>query len=115
MSITALSACRGDDRPAAPAPPKFVVADVILSVSNMSARKMHVSLRAGQGAHRLGTVPAHAARSFSLPSDLGPVRDLAFQASDRSRSIRSSSFQFTPGQRILWTFDDKGSGAVVSR
>lgn len=103
------------EKPAGDQQPRFVMADVIVSVRNESGRATQVSLGAKGETRRLGSVPSHAARSFSLPSDLERVGGLTFQASGRSGMIRSQPFEFEPGQRIVWTFDDRGSRSVISR
>lgn len=94
------------------------MADVIVAVSNQSRREMRVYLLAGAAEHSLGEIPPRSSRSFSLPGGLGDSPDsMRFEARERraGNGIRSNPFSLSHGQQVLWTFDEKGSGAVTTK
>lgn len=98
--------------------PRSVVADVIVSVSNQTRRRMQIYLEAGVSEHVLGVLDARSSRSFSLPSGLGEAMSaLQFEARERGAvtGFRSGVFSLSPGQQALWTFDEGGSRAVTTR
>jgi hypothetical protein len=112
-----LVGCHAPPPPDAGAP-HFVVADVIVSVTNQSQRELQIYLGTGAQEHSLGPVPGHSSRSFSLPSDLGQsTGPLHFEARVRREAtgVRSDSFSVSPGQQVLWTVGDHVSGAVTKR
>jgi hypothetical protein len=110
------AACGG-----APEPPdslsRSVAADVILSVTNHTPRRMIIYLRAGTTEDSLGIVAERSSRSFTLPSGRGGSDSLVFEArpARSTAGIRSESFLVTGGQQVLWTFDERGSKQVMTR
>ena len=95
-----------------------VVADIIVSVSNQTARRMQIFLKGGATEHPLGVVAERSSRSFSLPSGLGESAGaLRFEAREprASTGIHSDAFSVSPGQQVLWAFDERGSRAVTTR
>ena len=57
-------------------------------------------------------------RSFSLPSGLGEsAGPLHFEARARREATgrRSNAFNISPGQQVLWTIGEGGSGTVTRR
>ncbi len=112
-----VAGCKATARPAA-AESHFVVADVILSVSNQSRMEVRIYLLAGVTEYALGAVPPRSTRSFSLPGGLGDAQDdLSLEARERREGtgIRSASFSLSHGQQVLWTFDEKGSRTVTKK
>lgn len=104
--------------PADPGTPHFVVADVIVSVTNRSPRGLQISVGTESLDRPLGEVSARASRSFSLPSDLGrPEAPLHFEAraARQSAVTRSEQFSVAPGQQVLWTIGEHGTGPVTKR
>ena len=115
LVLIALVGCKSAPPPTA-GPPHFVVADVIVSVRNQSGRDIQVSLASATGDHPLGPVPGGSSRSFSLPSGLGEsAGDLRFEARDRRGAFRSNPFSLSAGQKVVWTIDERGSGAVIKQ
>lgn len=107
---------------AAPPPggggPHFVVADVIVSVSNQSSRELQIYVGSGSQERELGPVPGRSSRSFSLPSGLGDSTEpLHFEARARrsTTGIRSDTFSVSPGEQVLWAVREQGSRAVIKR
>lgn len=115
--VIVVSGCR----PAPPAdqgPPHFVVADVIVSVTNQTPRALEIYLGTAALEEALGPVPGRASRSFSLPSGLGDSKGpLHFEARGRRvvAGIRSDTFSISPGERVLWTVGEGGKGTVTKR
>ena len=98
--------------------PHFVVADVIVSITNRSPRELQLYVGTAALEHALGPVPRRSSRSFSLPSDLGdPQVPLHFEARAlrAASGIRSDTFSISPGQQVLWAIDARGGGAVTKR
>jgi len=107
---------------AAPPPdatlPRFVLADVIVSVTNRSTTAMEVYAGTAERDLPLGTVPGRSTRSFSLPSDLGrPASPLHFEAHGPNSpvAVRSDTFRVAPGELVLWTLDEHAAGPVTKR
>jgi hypothetical protein len=96
---------------------RTVVADVILSVTNHTPRRMIIYLHAGSAEDSLGVVAERSSRSFTLPSGRGGEDTLAFEArtARSSAGIRSQPFAVAAGQQVLWTFDERGSKQVMTR
>ena len=112
-----LIACSPDARSERPAAPRYIVADVIISVANETPRDKRIFLEAGPTEHMLGDVPANSSRSFSLPSSAGDsTSELQLEARARAASnIRSSAFMLSSGKRVVWTLDKSGHGLLVTR
>jgi hypothetical protein len=93
---------------------RFVVADVILTVANQSARTMQVSLESDTLEQLLGDVSSSASRSFSLPSTVvGTASTLHLKAvHDGAAVVRSDAFAIQRGQKVVWTFSGTGRGNV---
>ena len=112
-----LLGCNSAPRPDTGAP-HFVVADVIVSVTNQSQRELQIYLGSGAQEHSLGPVPGRSSRSFSLPSGLGDSTGLLhFEARARreATAVRSDSFSVSPGQQVLWVVGERGGGTVTKR
>lgn len=100
------------------APPHFVVADVIVSVTNRSSDAMQIYAGTVALELPLGTVRGRSSRSFSLPSDLGQAPGpLHFEArgGQPMTAVRSDTFRVAPGQQVLWTVDGRTSRPVTTR
>jgi hypothetical protein len=112
-----LAACSPDARSEQPPAPRYIVADVIISVANETPRDKRIFLEAGPMEHILGDVPANSSRSFSLPSSAGDsTSELQLEARARATSnIRSSAFMLSSGKRVVWTLDKSGHGLLVTR
>lgn len=112
-----LSGCNSAPQPDTGAP-HFVIADVIVSITNQSPREMQIYVGTTALEHVLGGVPGRSSRSFSLPSDLGDPKGLLhFEARARRETagIRSDTFSVAPGQQVLWTISEHSSGPVTKR
>ena len=114
MGALLLTACEPEARADNPSQ-RFVVADIILTVNNRSARAVQISLESDTLDHPLGSVARRASRSFSLPSALVGTRSvLRLKAVlDGAPPVRSDAFEVRHGQKVVWTFDDTGRGTVV--
>jgi len=112
-----LVACSSDARSERPAAPRYIVADVIISVANETPRDKRIFLEAGPMEHILGDVPANSSRSFSVPSSAGDsTSELQLEARARATSnIRSAAFMPSSGKRVVWTLDKSGHGLLVTR
>ena len=112
-----LAGCESVPRPDTGAP-HFVVADVIVSITNRSPRELQLYVGTAALEHALGPVPRRSSRSFSLPSELGdPHGPLHFEARTlrATSGIRSDTFSISPGHQVLWAIDASGGGAVTKR
>ena len=111
-----LTACKPESRADNPSQ-RFVVADVILTVNNRSARAVEISLASDTLDHPLGTVARRASRSFSLPSALVGTRSMLHLEAvlDGAQPVRSDAFEARRGQKVVWTFDGTGRGTVVKQ
>ena len=104
--------------PSDPGAPHFVVADVIVSVTNQGPRELQIYVGTAALARVLGPVPGHSTRSFSLPSRLGDsTRPLHFEARERRNSsgLRSGTFNISPGEQVRWSIGEHGSEVVTKR
>jgi hypothetical protein len=112
-----LIACSSDARREPPPAPRYIVADVIISIANETPREKRIFLEAGAVEHILGDVPANSSRSFSVPSSAGDTTSqLQLEARARATSnIRSAAFMLSSGKRVVWTLDKSGHGLLVSR
>ena len=112
-----LIACSPDARPERSAAPRYIVADIIISVANQTPRDERIFLEAGPVEHMLGDVPANSLRSFSVPSGAGDsTSQLQLEARARATSkLRSSAFMLSSGKRVVWTLDKGGHELLVSR
>jgi hypothetical protein len=116
FSALVLSCSRA--RPPEAAAAHFVVADVIVSVTNQSPRELQIYVGTAALEHSLGRVPGRSSRSFSLPSGLGDsTGPLHFEARGRRDgiSVRSDTFSVAAGQQVLWAIGESGSGSVTKR
>ena len=108
---------RESERPDTRAP-RFIVADVMVSVSNQSAREMQIYVGSATQEHVLGPVPGRSSRSFSLPSGLGDsTRALHFEAraGRQTPGVRSDPFSVSPGEQVRWVIGERGGGTVTKR
>ena len=112
-----LIACAPDARPERSATPRYIVADIIISVANQTPRDKRIFLEAGPVEHMLGDVPANSSRSFSVPSGAGDsTNQLQLEARARATSkLRSSAFVLSSGKRVVWTLDKGGHELLVTR
>ena len=113
-------ACAPDERPQPPQAQQArnIIADVIVLVTNQTPREKRIYLEAGAIEHPLGVVPAHSSRSFSVPSgtaDSASALQLEAREARGASGIRSGGFRLSSGQRVIWTLDDAGRSAVVTR
>lgn len=112
-----LIACSSDARREPTPTPRYIVADVIISVANETPRVKRIFLEAGPVEHILGDVPANSSRSFSVPgSAADSTNELRLEARARATSnIRSATFVMSSGKRVVWTLDKAGHESLVSR
>ena len=99
-------------------PPRFVVADVIVSVTNQSPGALQIYAGTSVLELPLGTVSGRSSRSFSLPSELGRATGpLHFEARTlrQTTGVRSDTFRVSPGQQVRWTVEAHLSGPVTMR
>jgi hypothetical protein len=116
LGVVMLTACEPEARAEKPGQ-RFVVADVILTVTNRSERTAQIALESDTLTSELGDVASGASQSFSLPSALvGSSSALRFKAMyDGAHATRSDTFQVQRGQQVMWTFADTGRGTMKRR
>ena len=105
--------CAGHGAPPDPDPQ----GEISLVVSDNHWLDMRIYLLRGETGQRLGTVPAGAAREFSLPARmLGPNRGLRLKASPigSSESYVSAPLVVEPGQGIEWVLQSRLALSTVS-
>jgi hypothetical protein len=105
------------EEPPAPRAARYIVADIIIAITNQTSRDKSIFLEAGSGEHRLGIVPGHSTRSFSVPRGAGDTTsDLRLEARElRTAAIRSGTFRLSSGDRVVWMLDSTGRGRAVTR
>ena len=117
VAASVLPACASNEPHESPGP-RYIVADVIVSVDNRTSRPMFIYVEAGAMQHVLGEIPKEASRSFSLPSGAGDSTSaLQLEAREHRTTpgVRSDTFHVTSGQRVSWTLARDGSSAVTTR
>jgi hypothetical protein len=112
-----LAACTADGQhePRASRP---IVADVILTIDNRTARGVVIYIEAGNTRDSLGVVPRRSSRSFPLPSAVGDSTSalrLEARAGRAAADLRSDVFHVSSGHQVVWTIDRNRHGTVVMR
>ena len=105
------------EEPPAPRAARYIVADMIIAITNQTSREKSIFLEAGSKVHRLGIVPGHATRTFSVPRGAGDTTNhLQLEAREqRTAGIRSGTFRLSSGDRVVWMLDSTGRARAVTR
>ena len=111
-----MTACAREEAPV-PQAARYIVADVLIAVTNQTSRDKRIFLEAGSNEHGLGIVHGHSSRSFSVPGGAGDsTSDLRLEARElRAAAIRSGTFRLSSGDRVVWMLDSNGRGHAVTR
>ena len=114
LLASALMACARDDV-STRQQPQFIVADMIISVTNQTARNRAIVLTMDSREYPLGVVHSRSSRGFSVPSGAGgDMRTLHLEARERALpTLRSDAFRLFSGESVVWRLEPKGASLAL--